>query len=177
MTAPVFEDAAPIELDSVPPMDDIEYPCEVCGREAGPYGGKGPKPKKCPDHKRQTRSTGSTRKTNNDALAAQASAVLEQLNGVVAVMAMAVGFNMTASAIAANNDAFRENAYEALKTDPDLCKLICKGGVKSGKLALGLAYGAFGTQVVPVAMTEFKQKKEERRIKMEMMENDGNVQP
>jgi hypothetical protein len=174
MTAMTFEDAAPVELDSVPPMDDVEYPCEVCGRESGPYSGRGRRPTKCREHKRQTRSTsGASRRTTNDALAAQASAVLEQLNGVFAIGLMVVGFNMTASALAANNDAFKENAFEALKTDPDLCKLICKGGVKSGKVALGIAYASLGTQVVPVAVQEFKAKREERRVRMEAMEAEN----
>jgi hypothetical protein len=175
VTAPVFEDASPIELDTIPLVEDVEYPCEVCGREAGPYSGHGRKPKKCSIHKRSSAGTRSSagRKTTNDALAAQASAVLEQLNGVLAIGAMALGFNMTASAIAGNNEAFRENAFEALKTDPDLCKLICKGGVKSGKVALGIAYASFGTQVVPVAMGEFRMKREERRVKMEAMEAEN----
>lgn len=177
MTAPVFEDAAPIELDTIPPMDDVEFPCQfnigggICGREAGPYAGRGQKPKYCVDHKKNKGSTArgvGNRKTSNDALAAQASAVLEQLNGVIAIAAMAMGFNQTASAIANGNEAFRETAFEALRTDPELCKLISKGGVKSGKVALGIAYASFGTQVVPVAVGEFKQKREERRVKMEM---------
>jgi hypothetical protein len=174
VTAPVFEDASPIELDTIPPVEDVEYPCRNCGREAGPYSGRGRKPTLCPDCKPSTRKTsGANRRTTNDALAAQASAVLEQLNGVLAIGAMALGFNMTASAIAGNNEAFKENAFEALKTDPDLCKLICKGGVKSGKVALGIAYASFGTQVVPVAVSEYKMKREERRMRMEAMEDEN----
>lgn len=170
MTAALtFEDVtAPIESDSVPPLEDVEYPCQVCGREAGPYAGRGQKPKYCDEHKKNKRSsTSAGRKTTNDALAAQAATVLEQLNGVIAVGLMVLGLNMTASTMAANNEAFKENAFEALKTDPDLCKLICKGGVKSGKLALGIAYASYGTQVVPVAIAEVKAKREERRVRME----------
>lgn len=175
MTAPVFEDATPIELDTVPTLDDVEYPCKKCGREAGPYGGRGPKPSLCADCKptRGGTRSGANRRTQNDALAAQAATVLEQLNQMIAVGAMVIGLNATASAIAHNNGAFKENAFEALKTDPELCKFICKGGVKSGKLALGIAYASFGTQVVPVAIAEIKVKREERRVKMEEM-NDAS---
>lgn len=174
MTTMTFEDAAPIEMDSIPPVDDVEFPCEVCGREAGPYSGRGPKPKKCADHKRPTTTrSNATRRTTNDALAAQAATVLEQLNQMIAVGAMVVGLNGTASAIARNNDAFKENAFEALKTDPELCKFICKGGVKSGKLALGIAYASFGSQIVPVAIEEIKVKREERRVRMEAMESEN----
>lgn len=180
MTAPVFEDASPIELDSVPDLDDIEYPCSVCGRESGPYSGRGRRPTKCPEHKQQ-RATGTgrgPRRTNNDTLAAQASAVLVQLNQGLAITAMAMGFNGTASAIAHNNDAFETNAFEALKTDPELCKFICKGGVKSGKVALAMAYASLGTQVVPVAAQEFKAKRAAAKAAKEAREaemTDGLV--
>jgi hypothetical protein len=95
------------------------------------------------------------------------------LNGVIAIGLMAVGLQRTASAMAGGNEAFRETAFEALRTDPDLCKLISKGGVKSGKVALGLAYASYGTQVVPVAYAEIKEKREERRVRMEAMQEDN----
>lgn len=181
MASMTFEDAPPVELDTVPAMEDVEFPCQytiggaICGREAGPYAGRGQKPKYCTDHKKNKsapRGAGN-RKTSNDALAAQASAVLEQINGIIAIGLMAVGLHETASAMAAGNEAFRETAFEALRTDAELCKLISKGGIKSGKMALGMAYASYGTQVVPVAYAEIKARREERRVRMEAMETDA----
>jgi hypothetical protein len=157
-----FSDAVPLPSDSVPELEEIEYPCKVCGREAGPYGGRGPKPRLCPEHKKVTK--GSTPKVTGTVAsqAAQATAVLVQLNGIIAIGAMALGLNATASSIAGANDVFEQQAYQALLTDPDLCKLILKGGVKSGKVALGIAYAGMGVSVVPTALMELKEKKAER---------------
>lgn len=151
--------------DSVPQTDDVEYPCDVCGKEAGPYAGKGRKPTKCSEHKkgRSQAKTGGKVTGNAASLAAQAATVLEQLNGIMAVGLMAVGFNSTASAIAAANDGFKEQAYQALTTDADLCRLILKSGVKSGKVSLALAYASMSMQVVPVAVMEYRVKQEAKR--------------
>jgi hypothetical protein len=145
--------------DVVPPTTDVEYPCEICGKESGPYGGRGRKPKRCPEHKKGT----SVRKLTGNAgnLAVQASETLSQLNGIIAIGLMAVGFNRTASTIAAGNDVFTERAHAALLTDPDLCKLILKGGVKSAKISLGIAYGGLLMPVIPVAMDELRERREE----------------
>jgi hypothetical protein len=166
-----FEDAV-IPPDSTPPLTDAEYPCRVCGREAGPYGGRGPKPKYCPEHKKGTKAAVRSAKVTGAPanLAAQATGVLVQLNGMLAIGAMAMGLNGTASAIAQANPNFEEQAYQALLTDQDLCKLILKGGVKSAKLSLGIAYVGMGTAVIPTAVMELKEKKEERDAKREAEE-------
>lgn len=161
-----FDTAKPIndEYDSVPELDDVEFPCEVCGKESGPYGGRGPKPKKCIDHKKPTpgRKT-QVRVTGKEAnLAAQATGVLEQLNGILAIGCMALGLNDTAHAIGAANEDFVPRANAALLTDPDLCRLILKGGVASGRMGLGLAYFGMAFTVAPVAVVEMRGKKEER---------------
>jgi hypothetical protein len=150
--------------DTVPELLDVEYPCTVCGREAGPYAGRGRKPTKCPEHKPGNGSTRSAIKTtgSNKVLAGQAADALAQLNGVLGIGAMAVGFNKTARAIAVSNDGFREQAYEALVTDPVLCRLILKGGATGGKMALILAYVMLGVNVAPVAKMEYDEKKAER---------------
>lgn len=167
MTTMTFEDVV-MPPDSVPDLSDVEYPCRVCGKEAGPYGGRGPKPKLCSEHKKT--STGGTSKKVSGApanQAGQAAKVLSQLNRMLGIGAMAMGLFETASAIADANPTFEEAAYEALLTDSELCKMILKGGVKSAKVSLGLAYVGMGTVVVPTAVNEIRVKKAERDAKRE----------
>lgn len=168
----VFSDAEAPD-DSSPATSDVEFPCRVCNKEAGPYSGRGRKPTLCPEHKaakgtpRQSRVTGAPA-----SLAAQAAGVLEQLNGIIAVGCMAFGMNETAHAIASGNEQFKEQAYAALVTDQELCKLILKGGVKSAKISLGLAYASFAMGVGPVAVNELRAKKEARIAAREGLESD-----
>jgi hypothetical protein len=160
------------ELDTVPPSEDVEYPCRVCGREAGPYVGRGPKPKLCVNHKStSTKTSRVARVTGKDAnLAAQATGVLVQLNGIIAMGLMAMGLNGTASAIAGANGQFEEAANQALLTDPELCKLILRGGVKSAKISLGLAYVPILVQAGPMAAMELRELKEKRAARKAEME-------
>lgn len=167
---------AQIPDDTVPPTTDVEYPCDVCGKEAGPYGGRGRKPTKCRDHKTTSRGAGkrSTVKVTgaSASLAAQAAGVLEQLNGIMAMGLMVTGMTDTAHALAAANDGFKEQAYLALTTDAELCKLILKGGVKSAKLSLGLAYVGLGAAVLPVAVNEAREKKAAREAARESADDE-----
>lgn len=153
-------------VDTAPETFDrpVEYPCDVCGQEAGPYVGRGPKPKLCRAHKAQSKAkTAPGKVTGKDAsVAAQATQVLLQLNGMVAIGMMAMGLHRTASAFASANDGFEAQAYAALTTDPDLCRLILKGGVKSAKISLGMAYVGLGMAAVPVAVEEIREKKAAR---------------
>lgn len=171
-----FVDTVP-DLDSVPELDAVEYPCRTCGREAGPYSGRGPKPKLCPDHKSTSRAgekNRAPRVTGNTAnLAAQATGVLVQLNAILAMGAAAMGLFRTGGAIAAANEGFEQAAYRALLTDEALCKAILKTGSKSAKVALGLAYGSLGMAVAPTAIEEFKERKAEREAKRVEAESDG----
>lgn len=170
MTMMDFLDAD-IPEDTVPLTTDVEYPCEACGKEAGPYSGRGRKPRFCVDHKKNKNA--SVRKVTGNAgnLAAQATEVLSQLNGIIAIGLMAVGMNQTASAIAAGNDTFAERAHAALLTDTDLCRLILKGGVKSAKISLGIAYAGLGVGVVPVAVNEIREKREEAELRKQAAEH------
>lgn len=149
--------------DSAPPLSDVEYPCEVCGKEAGPYKGKGRKPKLCEDHKRgaTTKSATPIRTPGNTnaKLAAQAADALDQMNGLVAFVAAMAQWEHTGEAIQTGRPTFRDQAYEALLTDPELCRTILRGGVMSGRVALIMAYGMFGVSVAPVALMEARQKK------------------
>lgn len=148
--------------DSIPDVADVEYPCQVCGQEAGPYGGRGRKPTRCPLHKKNP--TSSTRKVTGSSanLATQATASLVQINGLLTIGAMTMGMVATAQRIAQANPIFEEQAYNALVTDPELCKLILKSGAKSAKISLMLAYGGLLTAVAPVAYMEIKEKQAER---------------
>lgn len=148
--------------DTVPPLQDVEYPCKECGREAGPYAGRGRKPTKCADCKPKSSRTGATKAVGSDAaLASRAVEVLGQLNGFLAMGLLATGMTMTASTLAANNDAFKENALNALITDPALCRLILRGGVKSAKVALMVSYGGLVASIAPTALQEFKEQRAE----------------
>jgi hypothetical protein len=152
--------------DETPIVDaGAEYPCRVCGLEAGPYGGRGPKPKLCPEHKKSTpagKRGVSAPRNSNAVMAASAADALNQINSMMVVGGMVLGFIQTASAIAERQDAFREQAYSALLTDPALCASILKAGTTSGKMALGIAYLMLGAGVAPYAVSEFKERKAER---------------
>lgn len=154
-----------LEFDVSDVPDDIaptpEYACSVCG-VALEYSGRGRKPTKCADHKRGGGSgTPRAKAGNPPALAKQAAAALGQLNGLIciglSVAPMPYRLPMTASAIATANEAFEQQAAEALATDPKLARLILRGGAASGKVALLIAYGMMGAAVVPVAIMEYKE--------------------
>jgi hypothetical protein len=154
-----FEDAK-VEMDMPPELEDVEYPCRVCGREAGPYGGRGRKPTLCPDHKTVQSKGKRPNVAGKDAnLAAQATGVLVQLNAMIGMGCAALGLFQTGMAIAHANDTFESAAYQALLTDPEFCKMILKGGAKSAKVSLALAYGGMGMTVVPTALNEMKERK------------------
>ena len=160
--------------DVVPDTHDVEYPCEVCGREAGPYSGRGRKPKFCSEHKRKTTTSGPKVKGADAALAAKAAEALCQLNTIGAMLAMTAGYWSTGKAITATNDnGFREQAYNALLTDPELCKRILSAGTTSGKISLSIAYIMAGTSVVPYIVEDNKRLKTERALKREQDEVDA----
>lgn len=163
------------EMDVSPELDDVEFPCKVCGKEAGPYGGRGPKPKLCPEHKTTTsKGTRSPKVAGKDAnLAAQATGVLVQLNAMMAMGVAAIGMFQTGSAIAAANETFEQAAYQALLTDPEFCKLILKGGAKSAKVSLVLAYGGMAMSVGPTAVNELRERKAEKLAKEEANANNA----
>lgn len=147
-----FKDDGP--KDEVPPAIDIEYPCSVCGREAGPYAGRGRKPTKCPEH-RATKNLPKV-KGANAALAAQATEALVQLNNILTMPLVVLGYRQTASVLADAQDGFRESTYQALLTDPKLCASIVRGGTAGGKMALLISYGMLGSAVGPVLVMEHK---------------------
>jgi hypothetical protein len=157
--------------DDIPAPSHYEYECQVCGTELF-YSGKGRKPKFCEEHKksapRQVRGSG------NASLARQAAASLSQLNAMCGLMLFVpeipkVGKNplylpQTGSAWANADEGFTEAAYNALLTDPKLCRMILKGGAAGGKLALLMAYGMLAAAITPVAMKELKTPHELRGV-------------
>lgn len=152
----------PDRQDAIPPVADVEYPCEVCGKESGPYKGRGRKPKRCPEHKRGGASgstSGNARTRGSSAvLAGQAVDALCQLNSFAGIGLMMTGYHATASALAEREEAFREQAYAALVTDPALCRMILRAGTTSGKVSLIIAYAMLGAGVAPTAIMEYKMK-------------------
>lgn len=162
-------------MDTVPPANDIEYPCEECGREAGPYSGRGRKPKKCADCKPAvTRTKSPGVKGSNATLAGQATEALWQINGVAAFLCMIAGMPMTAGAIGEREASFREMCYNALLTDPAMCRFILKAGTNSSKISLTVCYGMFAAAIMPTALMELKAKKAE---KLRMAEDTVPVDP
>lgn len=145
------------EPDVIPVADTIEYPCQVCGREAGPYAGKGRKPRFCVEHKPGRGKSGVRKAPRNDALAAQAADALVQVNRMAAFGATVMGYEDTGDAVRAAQDEFRNAAHAALITDEELCRAILRGGPLSARLSLLLAYGMMLTVIGPVAVTEYRQ--------------------
>jgi hypothetical protein len=149
-----------IVVDESPVGEDFEYACEVCGTELF-YGGRGRKPKYCDEHKggkRKDGTVGATRKGGNDRAARQAADALMQINSLLgmAMLTPWVNLPMTASALAVANEPFGDQAFEALKTDPALCRMILRAGTTSGKAALVIAYGMLAFAISPVAAMEVK---------------------
>lgn len=125
-------------------------------------------PTKCEEHKGKNSRTVS-RELNSmpasDKLARNAAELLVSLNGMMTAGALVFGFTKTASALADEDatDKFRSQVYEALRTDPALCKAILKGGVMGGKMALIFAYTMYLTPVAVTAYGEVSDKREARR--------------
>lgn len=171
MTAtPMFEvietpsdlrDDAPLTTETV----GDEYPdkCVVCS--AGiPYGGKGPRPKYCDEHKKNKAKTTRTSTRGSADVARTAAGFLGQLNGLIGMGLAMYGLDMTAKTIQTANDQFVEQATVALTNDPKLAKKIVSLGATSGKASLAVAYGMLGAAIAPVAVVELKMKKAEQDV-------------
>jgi hypothetical protein len=146
--------------DVVPETTEVEYPCQVCGREAGPYGGRGRKPKFCDEHKKVKSGTRAASAPKNNALAAQAADALVQVNGLAAFAATVMQYDETGETLRNAQDEFRARAHAALVTDPALCRAILRGGPMSARAALILSYGMLATVVAPVAVQEYRDKRD-----------------
>jgi hypothetical protein len=155
--------------DAVPEFSDIEYPCEVCGKEAGPYGGRGRKPKRCTEHKRNQSSAG-TRTPRLSAkstdLAAQATEALCSIDGIMALGARIVGFTKTAEVIEDADETFRIRVNAALLNSPDTCRKILRYGSKGGDAALLIAISLHLATIVPAFLGEAKERKLEKDARL-----------
>ena len=175
--------AASLKDEDIPDIDDPdaeieveEIPAIVCAypgcKEQLVYYGKGRKPKFCTDHKNGKVTAASLTaqsrvKGTNQQLAAQASEVLAKTNSLAMLAILAFGMPLTAKTIAEHNEQFKDSAYEALLLDPKLCNQILATGGKTAGLALFMAYGQLGMFVVPLAITEFKEKRATKREEQE----------
>lgn len=154
-------------MDTVPETSEIDYPCQQCGREAGPYSGRGRKPTKCVECK-PNRAAGRTGVSGgNEKLAALATDALCQINGLMALGAMITGFIETAGAITSAEEDFKTRTHAALLTDPALCRTILKAGTSSAKIALCISYAFMGVSVLPTAVNEVREKKALRAAALE----------
>jgi hypothetical protein len=152
-------------LPDIPATPSAEEVCEIVGcDEILVYGGRGRRPKRCPEHKRAPVGTpirtAPTKSARNDSAARSAAAALGQMNALLALVAMVApapfSFPRTAAALGNANEGFEEQAYAALLTDPKLCQWILKAGSTSGKVSLLIAYGMLTAAVAPVAIAEYK---------------------
>jgi hypothetical protein len=178
-TAPSFEietgnaprDETPVvSSESVTGDFDPDYPGSTSD---APYGFKddGTPYRRRPrgTANKASKSTGTRRSPASESQARTAAALLAKANNLMAISLMALGMPLTAMQLRQANEDFESMAYEALLTDPALCRKILSAGATSGKTALLLAYGMLGFSVVPSAMGELK----ERRAKAEM-ESDND---
>lgn len=178
MTAVAFADEPTTAIpDAIPPLSDApEYPCVVCGQEAGPYGGRGRKPTRCSAHKKV--SSGGARAPritgNNAALATQATEALCSLDGMMALGARLVGFSKTAEVIEDNDEVFRIRVNAALLNSPDMARKILRYGSKGGDAALFIAIGLHIATIAPVFLSEAKEKKAEKEAARMAAELEAN---
>jgi hypothetical protein len=151
--------------DTTPPFADggdfnPEYPGST--KEA-PYGftreGKPRvrKPYRYGDGQGGTTDNKAGRSPQNEKLAQQASDVLTTGVSIVGTIAMAVGFQRTAGAMAANIDGLAARNVAALQTDPALCRMILRAGPASARLVLVGSFAMFGFQVAPTAVAEWRE--------------------
>jgi hypothetical protein len=146
--------------------DEPEYPCVVCGAEAGPYGGRGRKPTRCAIHKKSSAGSGGQRAPRvtgkASELAAQATEALCSIDGMMALGARIVGFTRTAETIEDADETFRIRVNAALLNSPDTCRKILRYGSKGGDAALFIAIGLHIATIAPVFAAEAREKKAEK---------------
>lgn len=166
----VFDDAPPEVIRDESPATDDRLSCEVCGTTLI-YAGRGRKPKRCPEHRaKPATGTRSVSRGGNEKLATQAAESLVQINRLTGLGARILGLPGTSEMIMFCEDGFKEQAYAALLTDPDLCRQILSAGQISAKFSLAVAYAMMGAQIVPVAIVELKSKKADKEAAREEAE-------
>jgi hypothetical protein len=156
-------------FDSVPPLADVEHPCDRCGKETG-WSGRGRKKKLCDDCRPARRNASAGVKVTGNAanLAAQATKTLASINAMFAMGFGGMGFFRTMSIVMEKNEDFETAAYAALITDPKMCQQILGVGQASSKLGLGLAYVSLGMGIAPTIAEELREKKAARLVEMDV---------
>lgn len=170
MTALTFEevDVEGITPDAGPETENDAHYCKEpgCTNETFRNGSRGRWPNYCADHKKGAPAKKATPRSA-PAQAKAAAAVLGGMNdlmtslmfGVSMVPALPISLTNTASALAAKNEAFVEQAEAALSQDPALCRAILKAGGTSGKMALAMAYAMLGASLVPAVKADMAMTK------------------
>jgi hypothetical protein len=158
-------DLPPITLDESPVAEpshtdfDPEFPGST---PEAPYGYKEDGTPYKRRHGKRGKRTVVGGVVSSDKQARTAANMLGQINQIFA-MALASGrFPRTAEQIAIGNDQFVEMAYQALLSDPALCRKILSAGTTSGKTGLVMAYGMLALSVTPTVRQDIQAIKRER---------------
>lgn len=147
------------DRDETPPIAGVPFdPQYPDSTPEAPYGYRadGTPYKRHHGQGRKARaSSGGKRMPASDAQARGAAGVLATANKLIA-MALNPILPKMATELLAENDQFEDMAYDALLSDPVLCKKILGAGSQSGKVQLAMAYGALALSVAPTAATEIR---------------------
>lgn len=158
-------DELPVPDDETPPVEnptgdfDPSYPGST---SEAPYGFRDDgTPYKRHHGKRggSPRSSSGKVSTRNETQARTAAALLAQMNLIVVMALQASNLDKTAASIAESNAMFEQMAFNALATDPALCRKILGAGAVSGKAGLIMAYAVLGVSAVPAIRTEIQERK------------------
>jgi hypothetical protein len=79
------------------------------------------------------------------------------MNMLLGLGLFTAGLERTAESIKEANEQFEVMAYEALQTDPQLCRKILGAGANSGKAGLVMAYVMLGASAFPPMRDEIKE--------------------
>lgn len=158
--------------DEIPEVDNTRY-CGApdCGVPLPEHTGRGRKPTRCEEHRKRSGVKRVASTTSNTKLAGDAVEVLSQINSLLTAGMFVTGFPESASALASTDETFRAQAHAALLTDPDLCRVIVRGGGLSGKVMLAFAYGGMLMSAAPVMLTEWREKRAAKQAAYDEMEH------
>jgi len=160
-----------------PPPTSGDYNPEYPGSTAeAPYGYKpdGTPYKRRPKGTGGASGSGTVKSPASDAQAKSAAYLLSRANVIVGISLAAFGMPMTTAALADANEDFEKMAYEALLTDPALCRKILSAGATSGKAGLVMAYASLGVSIMPAARDELRAKRLAKEAERESY-YDGNA--
>lgn len=150
--------------DSTPPTYDT--PDETCGHRNNTGDACLKDPGHSGRHRYRPLASGSGTATrgrgnSNAQLASQAADAISSLAALLGTGAYVMGFTNTGRAMSVKEreDAFREQNYNALLTDPGLCRMILRAGTTSGRLALFLSVGMYGFSLMPYVQADIEARR------------------